>query len=63
LGKCAAAVILPVENGKPDNTGLVDNGLGLVSPSAGASTMAGFNDTSAPARFYRVQAVRPLTPD
>jgi len=40
----------------------LDSGLGLVSPSAGATTTAGFNDTTAPARFYRVQAVRPLTP-
>jgi hypothetical protein len=40
----------------------LDSGLGLVSPSAGATTTAGFIDTSAPARFYRVQAVRPLTP-
>lgn len=39
-----------------------DSGLGLVSPSAGSSTTGGFNDTNAPARFYRVQAVRPLTP-
>jgi hypothetical protein len=39
-----------------------DSGLGLVSPSAGSTTTAGFMDTDAPARFYRVQAVRPLTP-
>jgi hypothetical protein len=39
-----------------------DSGLGLVSPSAGATTSAGFTDTNAPDRFYRVQAVRPLTP-
>jgi len=39
-----------------------DSGLGLVSPSAGSTTTAGFPDTSAPTRFYRVQAVRPLTP-
>ena len=39
-----------------------DSGLGLVSPSAGPTTTAGFTDTNAPARFYRVQAVRPLTP-
>jgi hypothetical protein len=39
-----------------------DSGLGLVSPSAGPTTTAGFTDTTAPARFYRVQAVRPLTP-
>jgi hypothetical protein len=39
-----------------------DSGLGLVSPSAGSTTTAGFTDTNAAARFYRVQAVRPLTP-
>ena len=39
-----------------------DSVLGLISPSAGSSTTAGFADTSASARFYRVQAVRPLTP-
>ncbi len=39
-----------------------DSVLGLISPSAGSSTTAGFADTSAPARFYRVQAVRPLIP-
>jgi len=39
-----------------------DSGLGLVSPAAGATTSASFNDTNAPARFYRVQAVRPLIP-
>jgi len=39
-----------------------DSGLGLVSPSAGSTTTAGFTDINAPARFYRVQAVRPLTP-
>ena len=39
-----------------------DSGLGLVSPSAGSTTTAGFTDATAPARFYRVQAVRPLTP-
>jgi|SRR5208282_4520344 len=40
----------------------VDSGLGLVSPSIGSTTAAGFGDTNAPVRFYRVQAVRPLTP-
>ncbi len=39
-----------------------DSGLGLISPSAGSSTTDGFLDTNAPARFYRVEAVRPLTP-
>jgi len=39
-----------------------DSGLGIVSPSAGSTTTAGFTDTNAPMRFYRIQAVRPLTP-
>ena len=39
-----------------------DSGLGLVSPSIGSTTTAGFPDTNAPMRYYRVQAVRPLTP-
>ena len=39
----------------------VDSGLGLIMP-VGASTAVGFTDTNAPMRFYRVQAVRPLTP-
>jgi hypothetical protein len=36
--------------------------LGLIPPSAGSTTMAGFTDTTAPIRFYRVQALRPLMP-
>ena len=39
-----------------------DSGLGLVSPFAGTTTSASFTDTNAPDRFYRVEAVRPLTP-
>lgn len=39
----------------------VDSGAGLIA-SGGASTGVGFGDSSAPSRFYRVQAVRPLTP-
>ncbi len=39
-----------------------DSGLGLVSPSGGSTTAAGFTDANAPMRFYRVQAIRPLTP-
>ncbi len=39
-----------------------DSGLGLVLPAAGVTTSASFTDTNAPARFYRVQAFRPLTP-
>ena len=39
-----------------------DSGLGLVSPAAGSTTTAAFADTNAPIRFYRVEAVLPLTP-
>jgi hypothetical protein len=39
-----------------------DSGLGLVAPSIGSTTTASFTDTNAPTRFYRVQAIRPLTP-
>jgi hypothetical protein len=39
-----------------------DSGLGLISPSAGSSTTGSFADTNAPMRFYRVQAVLPLSP-
>lgn len=39
----------------------VDSGLGLIAPM-GSFTSATFTDTNSPMRFYRVQAVRPLTP-
>ena len=39
-----------------------DSGLGLISPSGGATTTGNFMDTMAPVRFYRIKAVRPLTP-
>lgn len=38
-----------------------DSGLGLIVP-VGASTTRNFTDTNAPVRFYRVQAVKPLSP-
>jgi hypothetical protein len=38
-----------------------DSGLGLISPD-GSSTTRSIIDTNFPMRFYRVQAVRPLTP-
>jgi len=41
------------------STNWTDSGLGLIAPSAGASTTASFTDTNAPARFYRVQVVVP----
>ena len=39
-----------------------DSGLGLISPAIGSTTTAGFADTNAPVRFYRVEAVLPLSP-
>jgi hypothetical protein len=39
-----------------------DNGAGLISPSGGSTTTAGFSDTSASDRFYRIQPVQPLVP-
>jgi hypothetical protein len=39
----------------------VDSGLGQIEPD-GASTTRSFSDTNAPMRFYRVRAVRPLSP-
>jgi len=44
------------------NTAWADSGLGLISPSAGSSSLASFADTNAAARFYRVKAVLPLAP-
>jgi len=40
----------------------LDSDLGLIAPFAGATTTAGFTDTRAPKRYYRVQAVLPLYP-
>jgi hypothetical protein len=37
------------------------NGVGLISPE-GASTTSSLTDAGQPNRFYRIQAVRPLTP-
>jgi hypothetical protein len=39
----------------------LDSGLGLISPD-GPSTTRNFGDTNAPMRFYKVQAVKPLSP-
>ena len=50
------------KNTSLNTTNWTDSGLGLLSPSGGSATSAGFTDTNAPARFYRVQVVRPLTP-
>ncbi len=41
--------------------GWLDSGLGWIAPD-GATTTRAFDDTNAPARFYRVQAIRPLAP-
>ena len=38
-----------------------DSGLGLIAPD-GATTTRAFADTNAPLRFYRVQAIKPLSP-
>jgi len=40
----------------------LDSGVGLVTPSNGSTTTTNFLDTTAPMRFYRVEAVRPLMP-
>ena len=40
----------------------LDSSLGLIPPFAGTTTTAGFTDTKAPIRYYRVQAVLPLFP-
>ena len=39
-----------------------DSGLGLIAPAAGPLTTSDFFQFSAPIRFYRVQAVLPLSP-
>ncbi|MCX8091115.1 MAG: thrombospondin type 3 repeat-containing protein [Verrucomicrobiae bacterium] len=39
----------------------LDSGLGLITPD-GAGTTRTFADTNAPMRFYRVRAVKPLSP-
>jgi hypothetical protein len=39
-----------------------DSGLGFISPAGGATTTATFNDSSAPIRYFRIQAVSPLAP-
>lgn len=38
-----------------------DVGLGLITPD-GVATTRGFSETNPPPRFYRIQAVRPLSP-
>jgi hypothetical protein len=44
------------------STNWIDSGLGLIAPSGGASTTSFITDTNYPQRFYRVQAVVPLSP-
>jgi hypothetical protein len=41
--------------------GWLDSGLGLIPPD-GATTTRDFDDTNAPVRFYRVNAIKPLAP-
>jgi hypothetical protein len=38
-----------------------DNSLGLITPD-GTNTTRAFGDTNAPSRFYRIRAVKPLSP-
>jgi len=44
-----------------DPANWIDNSVGLISPE-GTSTTSSITDTNAPERFYRIQALRPLTP-
>jgi hypothetical protein len=43
-------------------TNWTDSGLGLIPPATGSSTTSGFMDSNLTARFYRVQAILPLSP-
>lgn len=55
-------VYLIQKDGNLATNNWVDSGLGLISPSAGSSSTAGFTDTKASDRFYRVEVVTPLAP-
>lgn len=39
-----------------------DSGLGLISPDAGSTTTRAFSDSASQTRFFRVEALRPLSP-
>ena len=39
-----------------------DTGLGMISPDVGATTTRTFTDTPSPTRFFRVEAIKPLSP-
>jgi len=39
-----------------------DIGLGLISPDAGATTTRVFTDPASPQRFFRIEAIKPLSP-
>ncbi len=39
-----------------------DSGLGLIPPDSGSTTTRSFIDSASPQRFFRIQAVRPLSP-
>jgi hypothetical protein len=45
-----------------DSGSWFDVGLGLISPDAGATTTRGFTDSVSSQRFFRVEAVKPLSP-
>jgi hypothetical protein len=39
-----------------------DIGLGLISPDAGPTTTRNFTDPASPQRFFRIEAIKPLSP-
>jgi len=39
-----------------------DAGLGLISPDPGATTTRNFTDPASPQRFFRIEAIKPLSP-
>jgi len=45
-----------------DSGAWTDVGLGLISPDGGATTTRSFTDTASVQRFFRVEAVKPLSP-
>jgi hypothetical protein len=51
-----------LENFNLTRTNWMDSGLGLIVPSGGSATVGTFMDTNASPRFYRVKAVKPLSP-
>jgi hypothetical protein len=49
------------KNSDVKSTNWSDGGLGLIAPSAGTSTSVALSDSNSATRFYRVQAVLPLS--